>query len=764
MADPKDLKNSTEETKKLNSTLEDAKETFDELLFASRDFSNEVAKAAKAVFQNSVQASEQTKSFKTLASLSRDFASQISDVVDGTKSISDLNKLLVKQEEAKKKFNVEYRQALSQAGISQEKIKSIVEDQLSIYDALNDEIDNLTENQLELLNYYEEQNVVLNDQEKVLGQIKNKADQIDDAFGGAGKTAEGLEAILNKIGASKLTERLGISDAITKSRQFAANLTKGQEGPLSMGQKIGNQFKVLGNLAGNVGGNLVKSLGPIPLIIGAVVKAIQFFVEAAFESNKRIVDLSRNLQISFKQAEGIDAYFKGIKNSLETQYKLTKEIYQAQAELSELSAASNLYSKETLDAQIQLTKEYGLQAQDAANLNKFFMIGNKTSTENLDIAAETTAQFFKQNGILFNERKLLEQASKVSGQLLVSFKGSTAELIKSVAQANKLGITLDQAKNISESMLNFEESISSELEAELLTGKDLNLDRARALSLQGKFSEAAEEALKNVGSLAEFQEMNVIQQQALAKAAGLTVDQLSDSLIQQKLITDVQKSQYQRFKDAGEDELARRFALNDITKEEVLEANKRLDAQQNFNIAVEQAKEIFSDLVTGGTLQDLSETLKGAVDFLADFLGMTEKLEKKRLEKAGYTVEESDGLFGTGAFKESILKKDGEEIGYAIGSRGIKALSEEYLPKPVEKTDDFIIRPGQPTQKFNKDDLIIGGTNLMGNNNNNSNNEVISLLKELISTTKSGNEIYIDSQKVTGALKISSYKADYGVS
>jgi hypothetical protein len=106
MADPKDLKNSTEETKKLNSTLEDAKETFDELLFASRDFSNEVAKAAKAVFQNSVQASEQTKSFKTLASLSRDFASQISDVVDGTKSISDLNKLLVIHENDNDKYPV----------------------------------------------------------------------------------------------------------------------------------------------------------------------------------------------------------------------------------------------------------------------------------------------------------------------------------------------------------------------------------------------------------------------------------------------------------------------------------------------------------------------------------------------------------------------------------------------------------------------------------------------------------------------------------
>jgi len=30
----------------------------------------------------------------------------------------------------------------------------------------------------------------------------------------------------------------------------------------------------------------------------------------------------------------------------------------------------------------------------------------------------------------------------------------------------------------------------------------------------------------------------------------------------------------------------------------------------------------------------------------------------------------------------------------------------------IEESDDFIIRPGQPVQKFRKDDIVIGGNNL----------------------------------------------------
>ena len=69
-----------------------------------------------------------------------------------------------------------------------------------------------------------------------------------------------------------------------------------------------------------------------------------------------------------------------------------------------------------------------------------------------------------------------------------------------------------------------------------------------------------------------------------------------------------------------------------------------------------------------------------------------------------------------------------------------------------EVAEDFISRPGQPIQKFRKDDIIIGGTSLGGGNNN----EVISLLKELISEVRAGGDVYIDGSKVGKTLQLAS--------
>ena len=97
-------------------------------------------------------------------------------------------------------------------------------------------------------------------------------------------------------------------------------------------------------------------------------------------------------------------------------------------------------------------------------------------------------------------------------------------------------MTLEQTKNISSKLLNFEDSISAELEAELLTGQDLNLERARYLALMGDSAGAAEELMKNLGpnGLEKFQKMNVIQQEAYARALGMSADELADSLVKER--------------------------------------------------------------------------------------------------------------------------------------------------------------------------------------------------------------------------------------
>lgn len=778
--DPKDLKNANDEVKNLNSNVEDAKETFDELLFSARDFSNEVAKSAKAVFQNTFQVSEQAKSFKTLANLSRDFASQISDVVDGTKSISDFNKLLVKQEEAKKKFIVEYRQALSQAGVKAEDITRITEEQLSIYDVLNDEVNNMTEDQLRLLNYYEEQNVVLRDQEKTLGQIEGRAKQVDQAFGAAGLSVETIDSVLKKIGASKLTERLGISDAITKSRQFAAGLTKGQEGPISMGKNIGNQFKVLGNLAGNIGGNLLKSLGPVAIAIGAIVKIAQFFIGAMFDASKQVAEFQRDMGLTAEEAENVRQRTYDIsqnsKNLVDTQGKvliLQKQIVQAQKD-----------ANAALETQIDFTQDLGrfgeeLLAQSAL-LKDNFKLGDKAigeitnesirtgkSVENITKKTlGTVAAVGLEKGILLDINKILEEAGDIQGNIRLSFKGSTEELAKGVAQAKLLGLTLKQSEGVARNLLNFEESISAEIEAELLTNQQINLEEARRLALNGDLVGVAQEINKQGITYNKLQNMNLIQRDAIARSLGMSTDELADQLKKQEeynalqtraaamgvKIADIEnKSLKQIFKENKEIGRSEKEIVKALG-EELYQRKQAEDAQTKFNKALDSARESFARLAESGALDKFAEVLtkfistvqtKGFIRALfADYETEEIKQQKRIQDKVDY---------------EKSVSKDGKispETQQLITKNKFELKDGQVVPKAKEM-DDFIMRPGQPPQRFRKDDIVIGGTNLLGNNNN---SELIPLFKEMIAVMKQGGNVYLDGTKVGTAMSVSTYK------
>jgi hypothetical protein len=750
----------TPDIKNLNNDLEKAKESFDELLFASRDFSNEIARAAKNVFNNKVQASEQAKTFKTLASLSKEFASQISDITDGTKSISDLNKVLIKQEETKKKFNVEYRQVLAQIEGTQGKINK-----------------EQAKEQEELLNYYKEQDKVLQDQATTLDQVVERAKNIEGAFGGAGIVVEGLETVLNKLGASKLTERLGISKAIVESRQFAANLTSGQTGTLGTGQKIANQFKVLGNLAGNVGGNLVKSLGPVPLIIGAIVKIAQFFVKSMFEASVQTAEFQRDMGLTADEANKVRSRtFDIAKNSsllADTQGRVLitqKQIVQSQKEINDaldtqidLTQDLGVFGQELLAQSSILRDNFGLGAEAIAEIDKEAIRTGDSVEDITKNTFGTIAAVGLEKGILLDVNKILSEATKIQGNLRLSFKGSTAEIANAVAQSKLLGLTLQQNASIADNLLNFEQSISSELEAELLTGRELNLEKARLAALNGDFLQVGKEINAQGITYNNLQKMNLIQRKAIASAVGLSVDELADATKKQEeynalqaraltagvKISDLEKKTLKELYDDNKALGRSEEEVIAVLGKEIFIRKQAEDAQTKFNKALDSAKESFAKLAESKTIDKFadiltkfistvqSEGLIGALfgDYKSDQQILQEKVNAELKVGKGVVFEET---------KEEIKTKGLE-------------LKNNRVVSP-EQVDDFILRPGQKPIKYNKDDIIIGGTNLDGGNTSSGNNEMISLLKELISAVKSEGNVYLDGTKVGTAMAVSTYR------
>ena len=69
----------------------------------------------------------------------------------------------------------------------------------------------------------------------------------------------------------------------------------------------------------------------------------------------------------------------------------------------------------------------------------------------------------------------------------------------------------------------------------MLLGRDINLEKARLAALNGDQATLAKELRKEAGTFSDFTKMNVIQQEALAKAVGMQSDDLADILFKQEV-------------------------------------------------------------------------------------------------------------------------------------------------------------------------------------------------------------------------------------
>jgi hypothetical protein len=289
--------------------------------------------------------------------------------------------------------------------------------------------------------------------------------------------------------------------------------------------------------------------------------------------------------------------------------------------------------------------------------------------------------------MVVNEKDVLREVNKASASLKLSLGGSAEAVAIAVVKAKQFGLTLEQAEKISSNLLQFESSIESELNAELLTGKELNFERARSLALEGKTAEAAAEVAKQVGTSKDFAKMNVIQQEALAKAAGMERDELAQSLMDKEAMA----------KMNGVEGANAKEKFNNLVKEVGMEeAKKRLgdealanqfqqqSVQERFNQAIEKLKEIFIQiaepvLAIVSPLMDLVTSVLPVINMLLQPMVSTFQL-------IGSTVQGIVKLL-KGDFKGSLTSF--KEVG--------KAFSKSSLLVNAVTANDLISPPQIPS-------------------------------------------------------------------
>jgi hypothetical protein len=416
-------------------------------------------------------------------------------------------------------------------------------------------------------------------------------------------------------------------------------------------------------------------------------------VKAVLAVDTQVTNLSKSLGFSYDSAknlrDGMESFAKSAGDGFTTVAKLAK----AQEDLTDQLGIAVDFGNEERQQFSKLTEVVGLSAGEAGKLANFSAAaGASTSDYVKDVRAAAFASQ-QANKIHISDKQLLQSISSLSAGILVKFQGNPKALAEAVVQSKKLGLSLDQVDKTGESLLNWESSIENELKAELITGKQLNLEKARAAALTGDQATLMQEVASQAGSLAEFQDMNVIAQRSLAEAFGMSKDEMAEMLMKQEAINkygsaaeELNAQQLKDFKESG-------LSLEDYLKKQA----EQVDIQTKFNTAMERLQEILGNLAAGplGTILNIFATLLSNTTSLAAILGGVMVVN---LMKMITTLKEAGKLSRATAITDIIgaaFKSVGGTFGVGMILAGAAAAAGvAYLASQTQNVKDGIAPAG----------------------------------------------------------------------
>jgi len=430
-----------------------------------------------------------------------------------------------------------------------------------------------------------------------------------------------------------------------------------------------------------------------------------------------------------------DKYARSVGDSFVSLQKLAK----AQIELNtQLGIAVN-YSERELETFARLTTIIGLTSDEAGKLAQFSAASGVSIESYVNNIREGAFAAQLSTRTHFTSKQILQDISKLSAGILVKFQGNPKAIAQAVVQAKALGTSLEQIDKTAESLLNFESSIGAELEAELLTGRQLNFERARAAALTGDQATLMQEVANQAGSLAEFQDMNVIAQQSLAQAFGMSRDEMAEMLMKQEAI-----NTYGSEAAKLNQEQLEYMQKHNLTAAQMVEKiDNQRSAQEKFNDAMEKIQGTVGELVSGpfGQLAELMGKILDSTIGLAAIMSIyiARQIFSLSLSVLDYQAKRRAAKMNAVDASLEIAKSTAKIPGLGVAAIAAAAAAFTGFMILFSKADDYLstgygkrmlLEKGSITA-FNDNDTIVAGTNLGGGGGSSNNEGVIAAIANL---------------------------------
>ena len=752
-------------------------------LSESRDIVQYFQDIARLTSLSAEDAKALQSALKGVATSSKDILGNFEDVSRGLKSTAQAQKELLKSQKAQQRIGIEINKQLSGQGITQDQIrellsKSTAEREQYLYTTLT-ALDYDIATIVALADAYDLQKQNTEQARENLEIAKN----YNEALGLAGGIVGGLGEGLKKLGFDFSI----ITDALTESKDAMIDLADGLTHGGSMAATLGQRFKIAGKGAAVLGKNLVKGLAD-PVFLG------EQLVDALLTVDEQAGKIAKNFGITYDQALGITTELTQAANTAYLLNVSSAGLADAFIDINNRYGTFAQISQENLETFQQLKDVAGVTVETLGTLSDISIVTGKSTEEVTKNFLGQAKALSLQNNLALNEKQILESIKDVSKATLLSLNAQPGALAEAVVKAKALGLSLEQVANIANSLLQFEDSITSELEAELLVGKDLTLEKARQAALNNDLATVSEEIAKQVGSAADFAEMNVLQQEALAKAVGLTREDLAKSLMEREALAKlgaVEGNLQEEYNKLVAQGLSQEEIANKLGDESLTNMLQSQSIQEKFNAAIEKLKDIFIGIAGPilkivSPLVDLVTSVLPAINLLLSPLIAGFDLIGKAVGSLVQGLRDAKPLALTLAGIIAILARRaigaaianifsalalGGPMGLVLGGIAAAGLLSMIAGSATSVKDGMISPDGglivsgeKGTYSLDRNDTVIAGTGLGRPTGGNSNNfgpmvdEMRNVKTVLTQILQKEGTVKIDSTKAGTAFSIGSSK------
>jgi hypothetical protein len=566
-------------------------------------------------------------------------------------------------------------------------------------------------------------------------------------------------------------------------------------------RETGSSVKGLGAAFGNIGKQITGGvLNPANMVLSTML----FIGKAILDIDSGAGILAKSLNISYTQSLKLNEELRDLAVSSGDTALNAERLGKSLMFVNNALGTSGELSKSDLETFTKLREKAGMTNEEIISMQKYSMAMGGSLKENVESFQASAKAMSIQKGVALNTKKLMADMANVSSRTKLSIEGGAAGLAKAAVAAKLMGGDLNKVAEISDKLLNFEQSIESELSAELLLGKDINLEKARQAALNNDMATVAAEITKQAGSAANFSKMNRIQQEAMASAVGMSADSLADMLVEQEALKSIGRSlneEEQKAYQAAVD----RYGVNEAAKMlkdgELENMVQQQSTAEQFAQTIEQLKEMFVAIVDGplgSMLSLISSILSNATALKAVFAIISgAMLGKLVFGLAASAISMKAQLSSARAYSSTLAATQSKEMAIAaakvagaeastlgaatpliIGGIAavLGAIAMFSMKDGIIGPDGGMIVSGEKGSiQLDKDDSIIAGTNLIGNNSKSSTQpkenkstgntqvnvdmaQTNALLQQLIGVIQSGGDVVLDGQKVGQALNLISYK------